>query len=232
MNCLRRAITPPRINDHRAGAAAHRDFRAHAVRPEAVDHAGLQGVRGRHTKILVLTQECARYRTDLDLVALDVDAGLDEQALEAEVDQWRGADVQTLDGADVALLRLEIGTQDQEPVHVLRERREELAAFPARKCRRHAVRGAADEIDTTIAQHFERPVDRKNQFQRHVEAFVLEKAEFDSRGGWKIRIGNHVRDGNFHGSALLERRGFRDTNVNLYRAAHNRSRNSAKVSPA
>src|SRR5712672_1170291 len=89
-------------------------------------------VGGRDAKILVLAQESAWNRPDLYLVTLDVDAGLDQKALESEVDQRGGADVQSLNGTDVTLLRVEIGAQDQKPVHVLRERSEELAAFPTR----------------------------------------------------------------------------------------------------
>jgi len=136
-------------------------------------------VGGRDAKILVLAQESAWNRPDLYLVTLDVDAGLDQKALESEVDQRGGADVQSLNGTDVTLLRVEIGAQDQKPVHVLRERSEELAAFPTRKRKRNAVGGSAHEFEAAITQDFKRPVDRKNQFQGHVEALVLEKSKLD-----------------------------------------------------
>ena len=75
-----------------------------------------------------------------------------------------------LDRVDVALLRLEVGAQDQEPVGVLRQCREELAALPAGKRERCRVRRAADEIDAAVAQDFERPVDRVDQLRASYRA--------------------------------------------------------------
>ena len=97
-----------------------------------------QRLGGANTEILdrAFAQEFHRHGHDLDVVARLVEAGLDQEPLEAEIDQWRGADLQSLDRVDVALLRLEVGAQDQEPVGVLRERSEELAALPAGKGKR------------------------------------------------------------------------------------------------
>ena len=61
-----------------------------------------------------------------------------------------------------------------------------------------AVRGAADEIDAAVAQHFERLVDRVDQLERHIEPFVLEEAELHRRRGGEVGIRDHVGDGDFH----------------------------------
>jgi hypothetical protein len=62
--------------------------------------------------------------------------------------------------------------------------------------------GAADEVDAVIAQDLERAIDRIDQLERHIEPFGLEEAEFHRRRRGKIRVGNHVRDGNFHSRLL------------------------------
>src|SRR5262249_49987303 len=133
----------------------------------------------------------------------NVDTGFNQEALEAEVDQRRGPDVQAFDRADVALPGLEVGAQHQEPVGVLGEGGEELAALPARERERHAVGGAADEIDAAVAQHLQGFVDRKDQLERHVEAFRLEESELDRGGGGEIGIGDQIGNRNLHQLVLL-----------------------------
>ena len=77
--------------------------------------------------------------------------------------------VQALDRLDLALLGVEVRAQHEEPVHVLRLRGDQLAALPARERERHAVSGAADEVDAAVAQHLERVVDREDRLELHVE---------------------------------------------------------------
>ena len=203
MQRLGRTIAAARVDHHRARAAGHRDFRAHAIGPEAVDEARLQGLGRGDAEILVLAEEGAGHRPDLHLVALDVDARFDQQLLEAEIDQRRGADVEPLDGVDVALPGAEIGAQDQEPVHVLRLRGDELAALPAGEGEGRAVRRAANEINAAVAQNLQRLVDGEDQFQRHVETLGLEEAEFDRGGDREIGIGDQIGNGDFHGTLCV-----------------------------
>ena len=56
----------------------------------------------------------------------------------------------------------------------------------------------SDQIDAAIAQHLERPVDRKDELDRHVETFLLEESELDCRGCGEIGIGDQVWNGDLH----------------------------------
>jgi len=55
-----------------------------------------------------------------------------------------------------------------------------------------AVRRSSDKIDTAIVQHLERPVDRKDELEHHVETFLLEEAKLDGGGSGEIGIGGQV----------------------------------------
>jgi hypothetical protein len=50
------------------------------------------------------------------------------------------------------------------------------------------MRGAADEVDLAVAQRRVAVVDRVDQLERDVEAFLLEHAELDCRDRGEIRV--------------------------------------------
>ena len=102
-----------------------------------------------------------------------------------------------LDDVDIAALGAEIGVHDQEPVHALRLRAEELHALPFGKRRQRRMRRAADEIDRAVAQGRIGLVDREDQLEVDVEPFCRKKPEFDGRDGrenrnWRSDRGRRV----------------------------------------
>ena len=52
---------------------------------------------------------------------------------------------------DVAAPGAQVGAQHEEPVHVLGQGREELAALPIRECRQRGMGGAGDEVKVAVA---------------------------------------------------------------------------------
>src|SRR4029079_6943793 len=137
---------------HRAEAALHRHFGAHAVGPEAVDLALLHRPRGIDAERYAGRIGRHRRRRDLHVVALRIDAVLLQQLNEADVDQWRSADPPAFHGFDIAALHLEVRAHNQEPVGVLRQRGDKLYPWPSRECGWRRMRRAADEIRLAVAQ--------------------------------------------------------------------------------
>src|SRR5437764_478493 len=83
-------------------------------------------------------------------VARQVDAGLDQQAPQPDVDPRRRADALAFDYADVTARGAEILVHHQEPVHALALRAEELGALPLRERGERRMRRPADEVDRAV----------------------------------------------------------------------------------
>ena len=95
---------------------------------------------------------------------------------------------------EVAALRAEVLAQHEEPVHVLREGGEQLAALPVPERVERRVRGARHEVEPPVAQFLVGPGDGKQQLDRRVEALLLEETQLD-RGDrrevrWRDEVGN------------------------------------------
>jgi hypothetical protein len=151
---------------------------AHAVRPKAVDLALLQRLCRGDAKVDTCALR-ARHRRDPDPIAREVEAGRDQELPQAEVNPRRRADAATLDHVKLAAARAQILVHDQEPVHALRLRAEELHALPLRKRGQRRMRRTADEIDRAVAQRRVGLVNWEDHFERDVEALLLEEAELD-----------------------------------------------------
>jgi hypothetical protein len=63
-------------------------------------------------------------------VASGIDAGLDEQALEPEVDSRAPRRSEAFTAATSPRFSVDVGAEHEQPVHALRERRENLRAAP------------------------------------------------------------------------------------------------------
>src|SRR5207247_9467955 len=107
-------------------------------------------------------------------------------------------DAASLDAAGIAALRLQIRVHDEEPVHALPLRAEQLHTVPLGKGSQGRVRGAADQIDLAICERRVGLVDREDQFERDVKALALEEAELDRRHRRKIRVRDEIRDRELH----------------------------------
>src|SRR5262249_61569741 len=68
----------------------------------------------------------------------------------------------------------------------------------ARKRRERGMRGSADEIDRSVAQRHIAFINRIDQLEGDIEAFLLETAQLDGGDGGKIRVRDHVGGGEFH----------------------------------
>src|SRR5262249_34840182 len=145
-----RPIAAANIEHDRADAAPDRNLRAHSVSPEAVDLALLQRSGGGDAEIDA-GRHHARHRRDLDAVADEIDPGADEEAAQSHFDPRGGADAAAFDARDIAAFDADILVHDQEPVHALGLRADELHAVPFRKCRQRRVGRSADEIDRAVA---------------------------------------------------------------------------------
>jgi len=196
-----KAIAAAHVEHDGADAAPHRYFRAHAVRPEAVELAVLQRLR-RHDAEIRHVAENAGHRRDVDLVAIEIDAGGHQQPAQAGIDPWRGADGAAFDDAEIAALGADIGAHHQEPVHALGLGGDQLGAFITGKRRRDCVRGAADEIDLAVAQCLVGLVDRVDQLERDIEPFGFEETELDRGLGEPQRL---CESRNLHLSETLRR---------------------------
>src|SRR5581483_8047720 len=80
---------------------------------------------------------------------------------------------------------------------------DQLRAFEIGKRREYRVRRAADEIDRAVAQRLVGLVDWVDQFERDIEPFGLEKAEFDRGFGDEIGRRDFVRNSEFHFVCIL-----------------------------
>src|SRR5215471_16925767 len=60
------------------------------------------------------------------------------------------------------------------------------------------MRGSADEIDRALAQRRVTLVDRVDQLERDIEAFLLEATELDRGDRGEIRVRDHVGHGELH----------------------------------
>src|SRR5205814_6030801 len=86
----------------------------------------------------------------------------------------------------------ELLAHDEEPVHALRERADELDAAPFGKSRERAMRRAADKIDGAVAQGLIGAVDRKDQLGRDIEPLALEIAELGRGQRREIRVRDQI----------------------------------------
>ena len=87
---------------------------------------------------------------------------------------------------------------DQEPVHSLGLGADELDTLPLGKRRQRRMRRPGNEIDCPVAQRRIGPVNRKQQFDRDIEPFLLEEAEFRGGDGREIGVGDQIRNREFH----------------------------------
>src|SRR5262249_52251172 len=133
-----------------------------------------------------------------DLYLAGADAGFEQQSAQPHVDPRRRADAASLHHAEVAALAAKVLVHHQEPVHALSLGAQELGAAPLRKRRQRGMRGAANEIDRAVAHRRVAFVDRVDQLERNVEAFLLEATELDRRDRGKIRVRDHVGYGELH----------------------------------
>src|SRR4029077_10042797 len=100
-----RASLAAGVEHERTDAASHRDLRAHAVRPEAVDLFLLESLGGEEAEGCALA-EGARHRADLH-VALRIDARGLQHLLQPVHRPRRGSYALVLDGGQIALPRAE-----------------------------------------------------------------------------------------------------------------------------
>src|ERR671924_1350320 len=89
------------VENHRADTSPHGDFAAHSVRPKTVQFAFFQGSGGGKAERNIRPGG-SRDRHDLDMVFLWIDAGLDQRALQAEIDARRRADAQPLHHIEIS----------------------------------------------------------------------------------------------------------------------------------
>src|SRR2546428_11836327 len=78
---------------------------------------------------------------------------------------------------------------------MLRERTEQLPAFPILERIKGSMSGAADEIEPALAQLFVGLGDRVEQLELRREAFLPEESHFDRGDGGEIGRGNQVGNG-------------------------------------
>ena len=97
---------------------------------------------------------------------------IDQELLQPQLDHGGGADHPPFHRVDVARRRREVGAQHQEPVHALRQRREQLAALPLREGAQRDVRGSGHEIDPAVAQRLVGLVVREDELVRGVEPLL------------------------------------------------------------
>ena len=159
-----------------------------------------EALEGEDELVLTLTREWAAGLAIA--IARLVEAGLDEQALQPEIDERRRADLQALNRCDIAFSRFQVRAEDEEPVSVLGLRGEELGTCPARECGGYRMRRTADEVYLPVAQHLERAVNRKYQLELHVEPFPLEKPELHRGCDREVGIRDHVGDSDLHHASL------------------------------
>ena len=115
-------VTAAHVEDNRADAAPHRHLGPHAVRPEPVDLAVLQGPCGGHAEVHARALRTG-HRRNRNLVPRKIDARGNEETAQAHLDPRRGADAAALSRRrDIAALAAEVPVHDQEPVHALRLR--------------------------------------------------------------------------------------------------------------
>src|SRR5690606_19660250 len=126
------------------------------------------------------------------------DPAIDQKLLEAHVHPRRRADRTALDHRPIALLTGQIRPHDEEPVHALPLRAEQLDTVPFRKRRQRRMRRTAYEIDVSIAQHLVAAIDRKDQLQLDVEAFVGKTAKLDRSAGREITVRYQVGNSDLH----------------------------------
>ena len=186
---------------HGADTAAQRHFGAHAVRPEAVDLAFLEGLGSGHAEIDAGAKR-AGHRRNGHVVAYKIDSGGCQKAAQAFVDPGRRTDTAAFDDGEIAAFGAEIGMHDEKPIHALGLRADELCALKAWKRGERRMRRAADKIDRAVAQRRIGLIDRKDQFEFDIEPLGLEEAKLDRGLGRKIGIGYHVGHGELHEPVL------------------------------
>src|ERR1700756_2512497 len=103
----RRSVAAPHIQYHRADAATNGDFTAHAVGPKTIEGAFFQSSSCGKAEGDVRARR-SRNRHDLHIVFFGIDAGFQEQSLQAQVDSRSGADAETFDYAEIAAHGLQI----------------------------------------------------------------------------------------------------------------------------
>ncbi len=199
-------IASPDVDDDFPDAPAHGGLAAERVGPEAVDRAALQSLGGRDAEGRSRIG-ASGYRGDLDTVADRIDADLLEELEQGAVGPWGGADPEPLDGRDVAPAGRKIRSENQKPGRALREGDDELRALPARKRQQGRVGAAGHEIDRAVAQRVHR-VERRQELDVGVEAFLAIEAELLGRQGGKVRVRHEVgrRDLQRLCSGLISRR--------------------------
>src|SRR5262249_51165334 len=121
-----------------------------------------------------------------DVVPRNIDASLRKKRAQALIDPRRRADAAALDDGKVAPFRFEVGVHYQEPVHALGLRADQFDAAKIGENGQRRMCRTADEVDSAVPQGGIGLVDRKDQFERDVETFGLEKSKLDRRLGGEI----------------------------------------------
>ena len=117
-----------------------------------------------------------RHRADLH-VAVRIDAGAFSICFSPSTGPGAAPMRRPFDELqDRPSLRREISCSDQKPVHVLRERAQQLAALPVLERIQRRVRGAADEVEPALAQLLVGLGHRVEELERGVEALLPEAA--------------------------------------------------------
>ncbi len=171
-------------------ARPHGGLAAEGVGPESVDEAAFERVGGDDAERRARV-EGAGHRTDRDAVACGIDPDLGQQVQERAIRSGGGADAEPLDGADVAATRRQIRAHDQQPRRSLRQRDDELHAFPLGKGEQCRVSAAGHEIHAAIPQRVHR-VERRQQLDVRVEALLAEDAKLLRGKRRKIGVRHQV----------------------------------------
>ena len=119
-------------------------------------------------------------------MARNIDAGLGKKRAQAFVDPRRRADAAALDDGKVAAFCFEVRVHNQEPIHALGLRADQFDAAKIGESGQRRMRRTANEVDSAVAQGGIGLVDRKDQFERDVETFGLEKSKLDRCLGGEI----------------------------------------------
>src|SRR6516164_10960623 len=195
-------VAAAHIENAGADAPPHRDLGPHAVCPEPVDQAVFERLRRGQSEIDAGPRG-SRHRGDPDPIALQIDASFSQQPAEPHLDPGCRSDAAPLDHADIAAPGAEIGAHDEKPIHALRLRAEQLGTLPFGKGGQRRMCRAADEIDMAVTHLAIGAVDREDQLQRDVEAFVFEEAELDGCYRREIGVRDQVGDSELHRELLF-----------------------------
>ena len=90
---------------------------------------------------------------------------------------WRGSDPQSFHRRQVAVLDAQVRAQDEEPVHVLRERGQQLRALPIREGAQRRMGCPCHEIKLALAQRLHGFWHGEEKLQLGIVALALEEPQ-------------------------------------------------------